>query len=386
MEFDVESKIGYDVEVGVEVYLDLLVSDITLWEHKWKPDDLKGEYVFNWFDGTLKVPLKFGDNNSISTEDVSGGLKKEIGNHAKDQQTYMDGVNKGVNDKGPNPQEVEQQMTDKIKSEIGLAYRGAHSKEVFAFNSSINEDYFNKRIGAWNKVGRLKSLKPEVKELLKSEIRKYEREEFDAFSIYLKGETGFDAGSKFLLIDDFMRFRPSLTLEDRSSLESLIPPDQKPKKPVPAKKKPVQKKKFRVNTGMRYLMNLQTGCRKPKLPGSPCLRIPARKWVRNSVPIFHRYGCITMTKRLPSRAEVNAQAFTHENHIFFNAGKYEPGSAEGKNCSPTNLHMYYSRAMVKTLRESRKKMLPEHASQATIFLIRVMTDSIVVFSIPLKNL
>jgi len=29
-------------------------------------------------------------------------------------------------------------------------------------------------------------------------------------------------------------------------------------------------------------------------------------------------------------SEVNAQAFTHENHIFFNNGKYEPGSSEGK--------------------------------------------------------
>ena len=28
--------------------------------------------------------------------------------------------------------------------------------------------------------------------------------------------------------------------------------------------------------------------------------------------------------------EVNAQAFTHENHIFFNNGKYEPGSSKGK--------------------------------------------------------
>jgi hypothetical protein len=29
-------------------------------------------------------------------------------------------------------------------------------------------------------------------------------------------------------------------------------------------------------------------------------------------------------------SEVNAQAFTHENHIFFNAGKYEPATPEGK--------------------------------------------------------
>jgi hypothetical protein len=29
-------------------------------------------------------------------------------------------------------------------------------------------------------------------------------------------------------------------------------------------------------------------------------------------------------------AEVNAQAFTHENHIFFNQDKYGPASSEGK--------------------------------------------------------
>lgn len=334
MDFEVESKIGYDVELGVEVYLDLLVTDVTLWDHKWKPDDLKGEYAFSWFDGTLKVPLKFGDNNSLSPDDVSSGLKKEIGEHSKDQKTYMDGVDKGVNDKGPDPQEVEQQMQKKIKENIREAYRGAHSNEVFAFNSSINEEYFNKRIGAWNKVGKLKSLKPEIKELLQTEIKTYEREEYDAFVKYLKGETGFDAGTKFMIIDEFIRFRPTLTAADKTAVEALVPADKKTAKNKKAstrkKGKPVQKKEMPREHGHAVPDEFADRMQDAKASGVP-LSVDVRAEMGkefgadfSQVRVHYDNEAISLT------SEINAQAFTHENHIFFNKGKYEPGSIEGK--------------------------------------------------------
>ena len=334
MEFEVESKIGYDVELGVEVYLDLLLADITLWDHKWKPDDLKGEYAFSWFDGTLKVPLKFGDNNSLSPDDVAGGLKKEIGTHSKDEKTYTDGVDKGVNGKGPDPKEEEQKMEKKMRDQLMLAYRGAHSNEVFAFNSSINEDYFNKRVGAWNKIQKMKSLKQETKDLLQNEMKTYEREEYDAFVTYIKGETGFDAGIKLMIIDEFFRFRPTLTAVDKFAVEALVPPDEKSKKikkPTPTKKKsPVQKKELPAEHSYAIPDDFAERMQNAKPNGLPLPLDVKAEMNKQFGADFSKVRVHYDSEAMALANEVNAQAFTHENHIFFNNGKYEPASTEGK--------------------------------------------------------
>jgi hypothetical protein len=333
LEFDIESKIGYEVALSVEVYLNLLVTDVTLWEHVWKPTDLQGEFAFSWFDGPLKVPLKFGDNNSVSHDDVSGGLKKEIGAQSKDENTFLDGAKQGVNGKGPDQKEVEQKMEKKMRDQLMLAYRGAHSNEVFAFNSSINEDYFNKRIGAWKKIEKMKSLKQETKDLLQKEMKAYEREEYDAFVTYIKGEMGFDASVKLMIIDEFFHFRPTLTPIDKFAVEALVPPDpkSKTKKKTPTKKKnPIQKKELPGEHSYSIPDDFADRMQHAKPNGLPLPLDVKAEMNRQFGADFSKVRVHYDDESIALTNEVNAQAFTHENHIFFNNGKYEPASSEGR--------------------------------------------------------
>jgi hypothetical protein len=330
MNFSVASKIGYDVKVGVEVYLNLLLAEVILWKHEWQPEDLKGEQTFSWFDGKLKVPLKFGENNSLKPEEVGGGLKDQIGEHAKDKKTFVDGAKGGISGKGVDPVEENAKTEDRIKTGVALAYRGEHTKEVFAFNSTMNQEYFNKRIKSWNIVNDNESLKKEVKDTLKKTIIGYEREEYDAFTKWLKADFSFTASSKMLIIDDFMRFRPTLSAEDRKALEALVPPDPDANKSVAPSKNPLQKKEVPGNHGYAVPDDFAERMETAKAHGLP-LPLDVR------AEMGKQFGCDFSMVRvhydneaMALASEVNAQAFTHGNHIFFNNGKYEPGSTEGK--------------------------------------------------------
>lgn len=347
MGFDVKSSIGYDVEVGVEVYLNLLVTDLTLWEHTWKPDDLKGEYSFSWFDGPLEVPLKFGEDNSLKPEDVGSGLKGKMEEHAKDEDTYKSGASDGINGKGPDPKAEEAKTENRIKTGVAVAYRGAYAKQVFAFNSTINKDYFDKRTAAWKIVNEHKTLKPEIKALLKKEIIQYEREEFDAFKKWLQQETTFDAGSKHLIINDFMAYRPSLEMADAMELNAIVD--------TPGKSNTSLSNASSSNASSSSTSNAPPSNNplvlKKEVPGEHSFAVPddfadrMQDAKANGLPLpldvraemgkkfgadFSQVRVHYDNEAFALTSEVNAQAFTHENHIFFNNGKYEPGSFEGK--------------------------------------------------------
>lgn len=347
MDFDVDSKIGYDIEVGVEVYLNLLLADVTLWEHKWKPDDLKGEYKFSWFDGTLKVPLKFGENNSLAPEDVGSGLKNKIGEQAKDEETYKKRAKDGIDGKAPDPKEEEAKTEERIKTGIAVAYRGAYTSQIFAFNSTMNKDYFDKRVQAWNIVNEHKKLKPEIRKMLRDEIIRYEREEYDAFKKWLQQDTSFDANSKHIIIDDFMLYRPTLDVGDKLELQATADASVKPGSSTantsssgssssntsyapPSNNPLVLKKEIPGEHGYAVPDDFAERMEAAEAHGMPLpLDVKAEMGKEfgadfSQVRVHYDNEAIALT------SEVNAQAFTHENHIFFNNGKYEPGSSEGK--------------------------------------------------------
>ncbi|WP_439581599.1 eCIS core domain-containing protein [Dyadobacter bucti] len=342
MEFDVKSKIGYDVEVGVEVYLNLLVTDVTLWEHTWKPDDLKGEYSFSWFDGALLVPLKFGENNSLKPDDVGAGLKGKIDEHAKDEETYKSGVDSGINGKGPDPNAENAKTEKRIKDGLAAAYRGAHINEVFAFNSTMSPDYFTKRIQGWKVVNEHKTLKPELKELLKKEIIQYEREEYNAFLKWLQIDTTFNPSEKQLIISDFMTYRPTLGPGDRAELDATangtggssspaVNSSSVNSTPAPSSSDPlVLKKEIPGEHGYAVPDDFADKMEAAKGHGLP-LPIEIRAEMgRQFGADFSQVKVHYDNEAVALASEVNAQAFTHENHIFFNHGKYDPGSQEGR--------------------------------------------------------
>ncbi|MGZ8561133.1 MAG: eCIS core domain-containing protein, partial [Flavisolibacter sp.] len=347
MEFDVKSKIGFDVDIGVEVYLNLLVTDVTLWEHSWKPESLKGEYEFSWFDGKLKVPLKFGENNSLKPEDVGSGLKGQMDEHAKDEESYKSGAESGINEKGPDPKAENAKTEKRIKDGVAIAYRGAHSKEVFAFNSTMSAEYFSKRVQSWKIVNEHKTLKSEIKELLKKEIIQYEREEFDAFKKWLQDDTTFDADSKNLIINDFMAYRPTLKAEDKSELvgaaNSSAMPDNSTSNssssgttssntsPGPPSNNPlVLKKALPGEHGYAVPDDFADRMQDAKANGLPLPLDVRAEMGKEFGADFSQVRVHYDDESFALTSAVNAQAFTHENHIFFNNGKYEPGSSDGK--------------------------------------------------------
>ncbi len=347
MEFDVKSKIGFDVEVGVEVYLNLLVTDVTLWEHSWKPESLKGEYEFSWFDGTLKVPLKFGENNSLKPEDVGAGLKGQMDEHARDEESYKSGAESGINEKGPDPKAENAKTEKRIKDGVAIAYRGAHTKEVFAFNSTMSPEYFSKRVQSWKIVNEHKTLKPEIKELLKKEIIQYEREEFDAFKKWLQDDTTFDSDTKNLIINDFMAYRPTMKAEDKTELigaaNSSAAPDSSGTgssslsssstntSPGPPSNNPlVLKKELPGEHGYAVPDDFSEKMQLAKANGLPLPLEVRSEMGKEFGADFSQVRIHYDDEAIALASAVNAQAFTHENHIFFNRGKYEPGSSEGK--------------------------------------------------------
>jgi hypothetical protein len=347
MEFDVKSKIGYDVEVGVEVYLNLLVTDVTLWEHTWKPENLKGEYSFSWFDGALQVPLKFGENNSLKPEDVGTGLKGQMDEHARDTETIKGGAESGIDEKAPDAKTENAKTEKRIKDGIALAYRGAHSKEVFAFNSTMSPEYFTKRVQSWKIVNEHKTLKPEIKEILKKEIIQYEREEYDAFKKWLQDDTTFDAASKSIIINDFMLYRPTLGPADRSVLEatakapvgtgssaanssSANSSSANSSSAVPSNNPLVLKKEIPGDHGYAVPDDFAEKMQNAKANGLPLPLDVRAEMGKEFGADFSQVRVHYDDEAVALTSEVNAQAFTHENHIFFNNGKYEPGSFEGK--------------------------------------------------------
>lgn len=351
-EFDVASKIAIEVVLGISVYLDLLFTELTLWSHDWKPDSLKGERAFHWFDGVIKVPLKFGENNSLTMDNITDALKAGIEPKAKDQAMYEKGANKGVNEEGPTQEEKNEESKQNIKRQIKQAYRGTHSNAVFTFDQTLDPVYFEQRDIAWFTIDNLENLDPKIKDLLKEEIRRYEFEEYEAFGVYLEKETYFNENIKYQLIDEFLMHRPTLGSTEKANLRSLvvnIKPKQSGSKKKPGIKKgpgkpPVQKKPIFENNFEEPIQKKENNevqsdsCEalndkldKAGQNGSPLLPDTSKKMNEAFGKDFSAVRIHDDNKAAQMSNELNAQAFTHGNDIYFNQGKYNPETKEGKH-------------------------------------------------------
>ena len=119
------------------------MTKVTLWSHEWEPDSLQGERSFTWFNGDIIVPLKFGENNSLTLENVTQGLKSGIESKAEDKSMYERGARKGINDEGPTQAEKDQEALEGLRNK-SKKYRGSYSAMVFAFNSSLIQNILKK--------------------------------------------------------------------------------------------------------------------------------------------------------------------------------------------------------------------------------------------------
>ncbi|MEO9146841.1 MAG: phage tail tip lysozyme [Ginsengibacter sp.] len=335
LEFDVASKIAIEVVLGISVYLDLLFTDVTLWSHEWKPDSLKGEKTFNWFEGIMNVPLKFGDNNSLTIDNITEGLKAGIEPKAKNESVYERGANKGINEEGPTKEEKEEEAKQNIKKDIKAAYRGVHSDAVFSFNQTLDPVYFEQRAAAWYEIENLQDLNPKIKDLLRNEIIKYEFEEYEAFGEFLSNDTYFDAGTKLFLIEEFLKYRPTLGETETVNLKSLVTIDTQLNsklsgKKLNKKKTPVQKKE-KTNGTFHVSEDTEAELESRENRGEP---LPRNIREGMGGEIGADFSNVYLHKDAEAgklSEDLNAHAFTYGNNIYFNSGKFNPDTKEGQH-------------------------------------------------------
>lgn len=233
LNFELFSRIRYGIKLSIALLLDLWLTEITLWSNSWKPDALQGEKAFKMFSGKLDLPLKFGDKNSLSMDDTQKDIKGGLEKQANNEESYTKASNRVVNDEGPTEEETAAESQKTIKEDLVQAYRGPWSAQVFAFNSTINQDYYDKRIAIWDRVHEIE-VDQNTRDLLINEIKRYEFEEYEAFGVYLSNEKSFDAETKKGLVEEFIDNRPTLGSVEKANLMSLIVMPKATPPPPPA--------------------------------------------------------------------------------------------------------------------------------------------------------
>lgn len=343
---DIFSKLSYGLELGVEVYLDLLLGTITLWDHSWKPEGLQGEKAFPLFDGELDFSLNFGDNNTMSIDDIVKGIRAPLETKAKNPDTYLKGSSRAVNDDGPSEAEKTEESKQTIRKDLKDAYRGAHSAAVFAFNQTLDVAYFEKRVDVWNRIHTLPNLDFRLVQVFEEEIRRYEFEEYEAFGEFLGNDTSFDANAQRMLIEDFLKYRLTLGMTEKVNLESLVKKektnrpgksDKKGTKPVQRhpdfkseKDEPVSGKRDRKTSAGNNGDNFWESMNEAK-GGGYLLPESVREKMETAIGADFSYVKIHNDADSHQLSEqINAQAFTQGNDIFFNEGKYDTVSSPGQ--------------------------------------------------------
>jgi hypothetical protein len=221
IEFDLLSKLIATLSAVAQVYADLYVTQIPIWSHKW---DLATKIIpIKLFgDGKLKFPLPIGQDGKIgmTEETLNGGIGQLRGQVSQDSlsEKSKDMLNGNGDTLEDHQAETPALIKQKIMEEFTNPIR-------FEFNKSV--DYLNTRYKMLNSLRERAKHDDKVDlSYMEEDIKKCEFEEYERFGPYLEKET-FDANTKYLLIDDFMRNHPTLGAAEKVNLRSLVVPDKK---------------------------------------------------------------------------------------------------------------------------------------------------------------
>jgi|GEM_PF-3143817 len=333
------SKISAQVNLEISLILDLLLTQLTLWSHRWEPDALKAEKDFPLFSGSINLSLKFGDNNSISLDDITSGITSSLGAKARDNETYSAASQMAINGTAPSAAEKTQEAKKTMHEEIKDAYRGGYSAAIFKFDQTVNQPYFERRVAAWNIIEANKGLDPDQKRFLETEIRRYEFEEYEAFGKFLERDKSFNNASKSILIEDFIRFRPTLGATEHANLKSWLQPSASPST-SPVQRKPISdsgqeeredgtlQRKQDGNATTSAGVEATIAASKGKGEGIPHA---TRNEMESSFNAdFSDVRIHTDSTSAAMNENLQAKAFTHDNNIYFNSGNFKPEEPEGK--------------------------------------------------------
>ena len=233
VDFDLSSKLIATLGAKIRVYADLLITTIDIWEHNW--EFARKEVGVRLFgDGKIVFPLPIAKNGGValppdSMENNLGAVKT-----AGDPKKVAEKSKGFLENDGETPQDKQAAADSIIKKAILDKFR---DPQRLVFNKS--EDYLQTRYSLLNYLRSKKAFEKNIDlSYVEDEIKKAEFEEYEAFGPYIASET-FDADTKYILVDDFIRNHPTLGETERMNLRSNVVKDkiQKGKSPAGAQKK-----------------------------------------------------------------------------------------------------------------------------------------------------
>jgi hypothetical protein len=293
------------------VDLDLLISKKTLWERNY--GIAKGEPT-NLYKLGITVPFKFDDNNKL----MPLNLKQIEFNPALNKEKAKEQGENAVEPKGNNAniKNKDESGEDSIRQEVGRNLRNKkknQSADMYAYASNL-------------RTHMLKSTKPELKNIVlkavEDELKAIELEDFTTFRADVLSSKE-PISVKLNRIDDFEKEHGTISKDDLNILRNEVRSQGAPG-PVMKKPQPGSEHSFAVPD------DFADRIQRAEPNGLPLALDVKAEMNKQFGADFSKVRVHYDNESIALANEVNAQAFTHENHIFFNNGKYEPATSEGK--------------------------------------------------------
>jgi hypothetical protein len=310
-----KADVSLDLIPGVSgiahVDLNLLVSTKRLWEREHK---LHEGGPINLYNQSVVIPFEFDDSNKLKTLD----LKKIQFNPALDKDTAKKQGDKAVDPAGKGSDVVQKDESgeDAIRAEIGRNLRNEKqnkSSDMYAYATKL-------------RARMLTLSKPELKNIIlkavEDELKVIELEDFTAFRADVLSSKE-STSVKLSRINAFEKEHATVSKDDINTLRNEVKAQGVPG-PVMPKLQPGTEHAYAIPDDFADRME------NAKPNGLPLPLDTRGEMNREFGADFSKVRVHYDDEAIALAKEVNAQAFTHENHIFFNNGRYEPASSEGK--------------------------------------------------------
>ncbi len=229
------SKLVAELKAYASVFVDLWLTTISIWEHKWPV--AKEEFKLSFFEGgKLKIDIPVSDNK-LGVPDVKGGLS-EVEKSATPKKVEESTQNKLDGKNGQDEVDKRAEVNTVTQKEVLDAFK---NPDRFDFNKSDN--YLVTRYGLYDYLKGKAGLDEKIDlSYIDSEIEKCEFEEYLAFSEYILNDTSFDDYSKSVIIEDFITNHPTLGPTELINLRNVVTVKVPEKEPLKTRASQVPKK------------------------------------------------------------------------------------------------------------------------------------------------
>lgn len=339
-EIKVKPAAKFDLKGVIGVYLNLFFKKIKVWE--WQKVLAEGSIDLSNLGGfEVSVPVKFDEKNSVIPPDLKDiKVKKPEFSAAKGKELIDSVFNEKKTVDKPKENETKQQVRQSIESELRNKLGIGQSKGYSIDIQRVVTDIENKLTEKDQEVAEFEL------SIVEEELKKIAKEEFHNLETDLSTSTD-SLTVKLSMVDEF-------SSKWNKWMDKSLPPalkDKLTKQDAAQQKKPVQRKPAfdsdkEEDPGEKNSGSLQRNPSSSITPVvSPAIEssIQSGSGYGEALPISTRnemesamgtdLSDVTVhhdSKSASMNEELQANAFTHGNDIYFNSGKYDPDSTEGK--------------------------------------------------------